>query len=166
MIGDPPAAIISTAVGSARMSPCAKTKRGAVAYLDYHMDGTITTIIGTGFNGPPDPIECLANDDCRRDCGKRCGHAEERALREASRSPRQRASIVLLHVKIEHGELVAGAGPGCWQCSREMLDAKTVHGIWLFQTGESRGAAGKPDSWRYWEAEEFHRETCRAVGIV
>ncbi len=169
---EPPKEMIDVARLAAIQSPCAKSKRGVVAYRDWGDRGPEWKRfhqLSAAFNGPPGSIECLGSDDCRRDCAKRCVHAEVRALRGILDRDKFHASdvhIVLLHVKVVEGDVVAGGGPGCWQCSREILDAGFIHGIWLFQTGLSvTSRHGQPDRWRYWEALDFHRETCAALGI-
>jgi deoxycytidylate deaminase len=86
-------------------------------------------------------------------CSKRCVHAEMRAIRTNARG----ADVV--HVKIdEHGELVAGGGPSCWQCSREILDAG-CKGAWLYEQSQPG------DCWRYYTAADFHRTTMLACDI-
>lgn len=92
---------------------------------------------------------------CRATNAKRCVHAEMRAVREAGRG--RGGDIV--HVKVvERGELVAGGGPSCWQCSREILDAG-FRGVWLYE--KSSGF----DCWRYYTAVDFHRATMLTCGI-
>lgn len=160
---DPAQYMIEVAELTARKSPCAKSKRGVVIFKDRYLDGSDVTTVAVGFNGPPHPIVCLENQDCARDCGKRCVHAEMRALRDM---PRSGGQFVMLHVKIgDDGLVTGGGGPSCWQCSREILDFKIIHGVWLYQLddGQPPGGAAR---WRYWEAAEFHRETCLALGIV
>lgn len=125
----PPDVAIAEALQTAALSPCAKSKRGVVAYARTDPP----RVIGVGFNGPPRDIRCDGSWSCQADCGKRCVHAEVRAIRDLPTTPTLRRWIVLVHVKIgEDGRLVAGGGPSCWQCSREILDVG-IGGVWLFE---------------------------------
>lgn len=177
MTSHPPPQVVARAELVAEMSPCRKSRRGVVAYA--FRDGSLTPkILGEGYNGSPLGT-CDGSEACRRDCSKRCVHAESRALRNAlGRVPY--ATFYLLHVRIgQDGTVAAGGGPSCWQCSREILDAGNVAGMWLLEAttpdaveawdrwyrGEAdadRPAAGE---WRYYTAEEFHRATIAACGI-
>lgn len=126
---------VDLAAQMARRSPCAKSKRGVVVY-----DPTKPLSFGVpgyGFNGPPEPIGCDGSERCRATCGKRCVHAEVRALRKAivqvQRLNYETRELHLVHVKIgADGELVAGGGPSCWQCSREIVDVG-IDVVWLFE---------------------------------
>lgn len=183
--------IIRCAEAAAARSPCAKSKRGVVVFRDGDL------VLGSGFNGPPVGFGCDDSTACRGDCGKRCVHAEMRALRDPnvmayvvlSRSDlralgssqdklRDFAGLDLLHVKIgEDGKVIAGGGPSCWQCSREILDVGFVRGVWLYVQPvhvdrPSQGffpqvteyPVGNP-AWRYYDAAEFHRVTCETARI-
>lgn len=174
----PPKEMIESARLAAVLSPCEKSKRGAVVYTDAHLDGSKTLLYSSGFNSPPDGIECFGTPECRKHCAMRCNHAEERALMALLRLPalelRRRSPgdaarhgpLVMLHVKVVDENVVAGGGPGCAMCSRAILDSGIIHGIWLFQSGQSATSRiNEPDRWVYWEARDFHRETCAALGI-
>lgn len=157
----PPDEVIEAARDVAMESPCAKSKRGVVAYHRPALERAVTTgalarkrwLVGSGFNGPPEPFTCDGSEICRRDCGKICVHAEMRALRSLSQEE-DWSIISLVHVKVVGGAdavVAPGGPPSCWQCSREILDVG-VHGIWLCED--------KPgDKWRYYTAMEFHRAT-------
>lgn len=125
----PPNVAIARALDAAGLSPCAKSQRGVVAYVTG-TDGS-PQVISRGFNGPPGLLPCDGSPSCRTDCAKRCVHAESRAVRDLvhHRTPQR---IHLVHVKAVDGELVAGAGPSCWQCSREILDIG-IGGVWLYE---------------------------------
>lgn len=129
----PPTFAISLAVAAAARSPCAKSRRGSVIFDDETL-----VSIGVGFNGPPSPLRCTANDACRQNCREHCEHAETRSLFQAlprqsefkSRHPR----INLVHTKVDAtGKLVAGGGPSCHRCSRTLLDTRFVDYVWLYQ---------------------------------
>ena len=170
----PPDGMIARAEQAAEGSPCAKSKRGAVVYASIpEEDGRVTRIImNAGHNGPPSPFSCLNNAVCKADCNKRCVHAEGRALRGAMASlnaawsrVRDPKELSMLHVKIgADNKVVAGGGPSCWQCSREILDAG-IHGIWLFQDIESTLPAGHGSKWIYYTAKDFHELTLDNCGI-
>lgn len=184
----PPAEAIRRAELAAAKSPCAKSKRGVVTFTESATTfkrgiGTIkiVAVIGEGWNGPPDPLVCDASVGCRRDCRKRCVHAEMRALRSGTDWHRRiYAPIDLLHVKIgEDGKLVGSeGGPSCWQCSREILDSGIIARVWLYEydppdvreawerwyRDEPQRDVG-PASWCSYTAEEFHRITLLNTGV-
>lgn len=156
----PPIWAVEIAIEEARKSPCAKSKRGAVAFSD---DGSRAgrLLFGVGCNGPA-LGGCDGSEACKASCGKRCVHAEARAIRGAAG-----ATCDVVHVKIdERGELAAGGGPSCWQCSRDILDAG-ISGVWLYERhgGNDGELFLVVDRWRYYTAAEFHRLTMAACGI-
>lgn len=109
----PPGEAVRAAMDAARHSPCAKTQRGAVVYRRENVD-TVTgighvTLVGAGFNGPPGigTGSCDRSDSCKRDCGKRCVHAEVRALVAASRA---NGAFDLVHVKDFHEATLKACG--------------------------------------------------------
>lgn len=154
----PPDEAVEAALAAARKSPCAKSQRGVSAYLLLDAAPAPITVVATGFNGPPGTIPCDGSDACRASCKQRCVHAEMRALRQVATMPlRHRVSLV--HVELDGaGALVAGGGPSCWQCSREVLDVG-VAGVWLYQYGVigPRGLVGS--AWLFYEALDFHQMT-------
>lgn len=120
---------------------------------------------------------------CRPSCGKVCVHAEVRAIRSAIAHASAARGVPtttlddceLVHVKVDDaGNLVAGGGPSCWQCSREILDVG-LRGVWLYEKVMTRRAAAVAailhpgDAWRFYEAREFHDVTlaeCRRLGEI
>lgn len=151
----PPDEIIELAVKTARLSPCAKSKRGVVIYSppEDPSDPHDVTAIANGFNGQPKPFTCDASERCRETCAKRCAHAEERAIRQAcivealgtfdanrDRSIRDLTLVLgnlreyeAVHVKVDAvGNLTWGGGPSCWQCSRTVLDVN-LGAFWLYE---------------------------------
>ncbi len=154
----PPTYVIEAARQAAMQSPCAKSKRGAVLFnredADYiernqslfgyaasmqseverslaRRDREREVIAGAGFNGQPLPFTCSGSEHCKRDCGKLCLHAEERAIRAAGALD-DVADLELVHVKVVNGNVVPGGGPSCWQCSRLVVEVK-LRGVWLFE---------------------------------
>lgn len=138
---EPPDDIVRAAVEHARRSPCAKSKRGAVVFIDETrrvVRGALR-IVGTGHNGPPSGISCDGTELCRASCRYRCEHAESRALMWTM----NKLDAVLLvdlkacdlvHVKIgPDGELVAGGPPSCVPCAVRILDVG-LGGVWLYET--------------------------------
>lgn len=141
----PPDQLVKLALVIANRSPCAKSKRGVVAYvLDDQADHS--SVVGTGHNGPPGyGLTCDGSLACRDSCPKRCIHAEQRALWQAAPLmvphvpvPAARG-VHLIHVEIEPKligktpyPIVACDGPKCWQCSRQLLDVGAA-GIWLWE---------------------------------
>lgn len=148
MSGPPPFAV-SAAIAAARQSPCAKSRRGVAVYRK-------DAVVGVGFNGQPSgacdeakfvrtfPSGIVTSGRgilmraeakrCREECGKRCVHAEVRAIRAAVANighTELEFEYEAVHVKVDH-DLVPGGGPSCWQCSREVLDVGLA-GFWLFE---------------------------------
>ncbi len=139
------------------LSPCAKSKRGAVLFDpelerererleteapnvklgDDNLFSNVANLIaiGDGFNGPPRGFTCDGSDECRRDCPKLCLHAEQRAIHEATRAtPHDNLTAYeLVHVKVVDGKVVHGGTPSCWQCSRLVVES-SLRGVWLYET--------------------------------
>lgn len=174
----PPDRVIRVATETASISPCSKSKRGAVIFFD---DSGIVDIVGAAFNSPPDGIACLGTAACRDACSKRCVHAEARAVRNAMRpAPSNIAKATrviilpvvevpfsvmeLVHIKVEGGRAVAGGPPSCWQCSREILDAG-IGFVWLWEI-DQLGEQGDTTNWHRYTAAEFHAETMMNCGLV
>lgn len=168
----PPDIAIAKALEAAAHSPCHKSKRGVCAFA---VIGEHVELLDIGYNGPPDG-KCDGSGLCRASCAKRCVHAEMRAIRMIARWPVKLAGKVqLVHVKWQHGVLVPGGGPSCWQCSREILDVG-IGGVWLFERtlldnecddGSPLSAVAIEDApaWRYYSAADFHRTTLETCGI-
>ncbi len=165
----PPDFAIRAAVDAGSRSPCAKSKRGAAAF-DPEIEGFS---FGTGYNGQPTPFACTADAACKAACSKRCVHAEMRAIRGLL--PAVARGLEIVHAKVIDGRLVAGGGPSCWQCSREILDVGLA-AVWLFQppTVAEHNAMGivsmddprfETIGWRRYTAVEFHSLTLAACGI-
>lgn len=125
--------MIERAREEALRSPCAKSNRGVVIFQPRSLIGP--RLHGAGFNGPPEPFTCDGSDACRRDCNKVAVHAERRALDEDLMIELTDLSLELVHVKVVNGAVVPGGPPSCWQCSRDIVEAKLA-GVWLFETIE------------------------------
>lgn len=166
---EPPREMIDIAVSMARKSPCANSKRGAVVFDPKAISGRDghPVVFGVGYNGAP-LGRCDASPECIRDCAKRCVHAEARALRSLRESPASDDidRYDMLHVKIgDHGYLVAGGGPSCWQCSREILESG-IAGMWLFEIrAPLPGRSDPSEVWVRYTPLEFHQATLKACGI-
>lgn len=177
---EPPDEAISEACEAAKRSPCAKSKRGVVAYRGFTTGTTrATDIVGVGFNGPPEPYTCA--NPCRPDdCRKLCQHAELRALFDAADYLKGGTlytttyPVELVHVKIDAlGFVQPGGPPSCWQCSRAILDVGAA-GIWLYEgtRTETRQPDGDavlsyqlPAAWVYYAAWRFHEVTAHNCGL-
>ena len=158
----PPPEAIEAAAQAARQSPCMKSKRGVCLYARLSDE---ILIAAAEFNGPPAEIGCDGSEACRAACAQRCVHAEMRALRSvANMKPRLNKFHEILHVKVVDGWIVAGGGPSCWQCSREILDIG-IDGVWLFQRDVlgSDGISGS--TWLFYDSLTFHRATLDACEI-
>jgi hypothetical protein len=177
----PPKEAVDRAVEAANASPCGKSKRGVCAFERYYSGvGPSVGLIWASHNGPPIGIPCylvaggnlLLADRCRNDCAKRCVHAEARALREAVRYvgasyPKTTMQMIeLVHVKTDNGTIVAGGGPSCWACSKEIADAD-IAGVWLYENVLREARHGRGDGtvvpmWRFYTSADFHRATVLA----
>lgn len=123
----PPDAAIAEAVAAARLSPCAKSKRG----VSFFSRRTGVTFRGD-FNGPPEGFSCSGSDTCKAHCRKVAVHAEERAIMGILGEMAHLGEWPdLVHVKVVNGELVPSGPPSCLQCSR--LVAEVGVGVWLYE---------------------------------
>lgn len=172
-MNEPSKHLIEHALNAAKRSPC-RSKRGVVVF-----DPTTEAFRGSGHNGPPSPLTCPGRAICAGTCGQRSVHAEVRALRDAEVYRSQGyppGPYDLVHVELAaDGGVVACDGPGCWQCSREILDVGFVGGVWLYEAVcarllEQQITTATPITvqvgavWRRYAAEEFYRvtlERCR-----
>lgn len=163
----PPDWAIELAERTAAESPCAKSKRGVVAY--DRDSNHIRTAVRAGFNGPPRNTPCPGREACGDRCNKLCVHAEMHALRGISDGIIWRYGIDavdLVHVKLgADGRVTAGGPPSCWQCSREILDVGFVTGVWLYELSDWLGVRMPPGRWRYYTAADFHAVTLRNAGL-
>ena len=133
-VASPPQAAIDAAIEAAKLSPCAKSKRGVSVYSTAQ---TLPfAIVGTGFNHPADGSSCDKGDACRALCREVCIHAETAAVLDAlnARSlPYTRPDLELVHVKLdEKKELVAGGPPSCWPCAN-LIRASGLWAVWLYE---------------------------------
>jgi len=150
----PPDWVIELAAREAARSPCAKSKRGVVMWVR----GSQVAILG---HNRPALGECEGSDRCRRDCARRCVHAEQMALlvgSETSADVEPLSDWDLLHLKVDSdGMPLSSGGPSCLECSKLILHAG-IGGVWLLQQGQG---------WVRRTADEFHRVTLLAtVGWV
>src|SRR5689334_282906 len=172
----PPSDAIEWAIAAATQSGCQKSRRGVAIFgVDTH------EIIANGTNHRPAGGLCSGSDDCKATCRFICVHAEVHAIRRAlvvqrGGAERRRLSRDLhhlhghdaVHVKIDaRQQLVAGGGPSCLSCAREVLDIGLA-GFWLYESGpeECPGplCVGGPEcelpsfpKWLRYTAEEFFR---------
>lgn len=137
------------------------------------------------LESPPQTRACDGTESCRRDCAKICSHAEQTAITTAlvGRSGEYLSGLQLIHAKTVNGELVAGGGPSCWQCSRLVVEVE-LDGVWLYEDvanvrfermliGMPPGMPPPPgrkhvrhvSEWRYYTALDFHRATLKACGL-
>lgn len=170
---EPPAEAIIVAERAAALSPCCKSKRGVSLFHVGHGPNGERVASGSyslvGFNGPPPGVTCDGSDACRKSCGKRCNHAEHRAIRalltsiDWDRADEMRvelAAFELVHVKIgPAGQVVPGGGPSCITCAREILDVG-IGAVWLYE-GDMRALHG----WVRYTAAEFWRLTCENTEV-
>lgn len=152
----PPQSIIDAAVRTASLGPCAKSKRGVVI---YRME-TNPVIHGDAHNSPPWPFECSSTDACKKDCGRICVHAEQRAILQwysddyVTRPIGRHVDYDLVHVKVVDGKLVPSKGPSCEQCSKLIVETG-ITSVWLYNGG----------AWDRYNASTFHQLTLRHLGL-
>lgn len=195
----PPSYVIEAARKAAIQSPCAKSKRGAALFNreladqlepggawapgsfrrastpDWDQEkAEASVVLAVGFNGPPPTFSCRGTLTCHTACAKICLHAEDRAIRLGC-SLDDVADLELVHVKVVDGQVVAGGGPSCWQCSRTVVEVG-LRGVWLYERVllDNEADDGTPLSaiaiegdpvWRFYEAKEFHAQTLRTCGL-
>lgn len=130
----PPQEIIEATRLSAMRSPCAKSKRGAVAFTSTSHG---PQVIGAGWNGPPAPFRCDGSRACRDACSSVCVHAEVRAVVDVALGPVVgRRDLDLVHLKVIGESPVATGKPSCVSCSKLILDMQLVVGwVWLYERG-------------------------------
>lgn len=152
--------IIDAVVRTASLGPCAKSKRGAIVFKRNP-----ERIYGNAHNSPPWPYECSKGDACRKDCGRICVHAEQRAILQmlaGDYEPRPPYvpnahfgyELEIVHAKVIDGKLVGSKEPSCDQCSKLIIEA-CIQRVWLFD-----GA-----SWNSWDAASFHKATLRNLSL-
>lgn len=157
---EPPKEMVDRAINTAQFSGCSKSQRGVVAYMhDIYGSTAAFQVLEFGTNGPPQPFQCDGSPACRKDCSKRCIHAESRALRGISKYGESLNYVDLVHVKVVDGVLAAGGGPSCVDCSKEILDVG-VRGVWLYEIS----IAIEP-TWCFYAALEFHRVSLLNRGV-
>jgi len=163
----PPSQAIERARQAALDSPCIKSKRGVALFCRDWMRGRESyrqTVEAVACNAPPAPYTCAQSEACRSACNQVCVHAEQRVLlkflNEVSGDRRWiLKDCELVHVKVVDGQVVAGGGPSCWQCSRLVLEV-AVAAVWLYEPD-----AFATPRWRRYTAEEFHLRTLVACGL-
>lgn len=180
---EPPSHVVDKVIEMAGRSGCLGSARGAVVF-DPHTDA----LYFGGWNGPPAGRVCDASVACNAECGRRCVHAEARALRLVYASslfgdagfrgeaglahPDLIGRLELVHGRAVDNRLVATGGPSCWQCSREVLDSG-IAAVWLYTRGgveveDAPGGARQhrtPDKWIRWPAVAFDEETRRVCKV-
>jgi deoxycytidylate deaminase len=183
---EPPIWAVEAALDAATLSPCQKRKVGIAIYRCVRgLDGGREVALETsaiGYNGPPRTWTddergpdgaCDNSEACRRDCAKRCVHAEPRAIDDAmiahSGTRLQPHLLRMVHVKLADGKLMPCDGPSCIECSKQILD-RGIGGIWLFEAGFVRDVdreTGRPGParWHYYTALDFHEATMARLGI-
>lgn len=153
---------LAEAVKIGAQSPCAKSKRGVVIFVNEPLS---EYVLGAGFNHPPKPFKCAATNECRRECGKICIHAEQAAILNTDAQVLNESDgfrgCDMLHVKVVDGKPVPSGGPSCVECSKLILEAGLA-AMWLY---EDRGGFGDgPKLYRY-TAVEFHEQTLRHLEL-
>jgi deoxycytidylate deaminase len=148
-------------------SPCQKRGVGIAMYrCERQLPGgrelvaSGVGVICAAHNSPPVRTPCDGTPECRRDCRRRCVHAEMRAIDIIPRElrPYGYGNLRMVHVKLDDsGKLMPCYGPSCDDCSKHILDFG-VGGIWLYEVGQ-------PPCWVYYPAKDFHEITCARVGV-
>lgn len=148
---------LQAATRAGGFSPCGKSKRGVVIWSTND-----PSIIGFGWNHPPEPQYCDGSSSCRASCGKVAVHAEQAALLQCRDLGRVIRGAEMLHTKVvfEDGKWVSvpGGPPSCPDCSKLMLEAG-IDGVWLVEERD-----GNSTLVRY-TAVEFHHQTLQNCGL-
>lgn len=161
----PPRDVIHAAIASAQESPCQKSKRGVAIYCTTPLAPTVYDdqyplyeIVSCGWNAMPGGAPCDGGDRCRSLCGRRCVHAEVRAIR-ACLIRGSMSGCDAVHVKVDANDrLVAGGPPSCADCSKLVLDVG-LDGFWLYELPppyDPDAAKPVPPAWRRYTAVQFH----------
>ncbi len=108
--------MIRGAVGMARLSPCGKSKRGAVVFRGER-------ILGRGFNAPTPPHCCLP-ERCSLFCRSFAVHAERNACYEALSKGFDLTGASILHIKIKNHQIVPVDEASCLDCSSYLMILK------------------------------------------
>lgn len=175
----PPDFAIEAARLIALHSPCRKTQRGVVLFHYQEAEwcrqrgidpqvlvgGPVDLLLAQGSNGQPKGFHCSDDATCRKNCGLLCMHAEQRAIMQALVRVSDLSvfsSLDLVHVKVVGGQVVAGGGPGCLQCSRLCVEVG-LRGVWLYEL-PSGNLAGHDlldvvGEWRFYLSADFHQKT-------
>ncbi|MFH0937061.1 MAG: hypothetical protein V1808_02095 [Candidatus Daviesbacteria bacterium] len=134
--------IIDRAAEMAQASPCQKSQRGAVVFIN-------NKILGTGYNEPPYPFEC-DGAFCRPICSQFAIHAEQNAIYNTLKGYKlkdlQQASI--FHIKVEKGVRLPSNDLSCAECSKLVLKL----GLKEFILFQDRGYVA-------YDTIEFHKLT-------
>ena len=154
------------AEAAAACSPCAKSRRGVVAWqLDT------LTYLECAYNRPPRGYACSRDPACKATCGQTAIHAEQALLASLGMlgmtiRTGDIGMVDLLHVKIgPNGRVIPGGGPSCVQCSKAILDGGLVAGMWLYEAGAVITGI-TTGSWRRYPADAFHRATLANLTIA
>ena len=154
------------AEAAAACSPCAKSKRGVVAWqLDT------LAYLECAYNRPPRGYACSRDPACKATCGQTAIHAEQALLASLGMlgmtiRTGDIGMVDLLHVKIgPNGRVIPGGGPSCVQCSKAILDGGLVAGMWLYEAGAVITGI-TTGSWRRYPADAFHRATLANLTIA
>lgn len=161
----PPDRIVARALDLARRARCQKAQHGVVALaFRERSNGEEPVVLGVGYNEPAIGV-CDGSAACRKDCSKRCIHAEAAALGQAAlRAPY--ATLELVHVSLDaNGELRACDGPSCWECSKAIVTYSVVRAVWLYELVVNPEPQCAIAIWRRYTAIEFHRATLARCDI-
>lgn len=140
----PPSFLIELARQAAMGSPCAKSKRAAVAWIAPY-DGGDELAIAVATNRPPLPLACDGSKACRAACNKLCVHAETRALLNAIIHPKvTHGTQHMLHLKVIGSTGVATGAPSCVTCAREIATIGPAS-MWLYERSAPEPRCEMPD---------------------
>lgn len=107
--------VFGTAVSEATLSPCAKSRRGAVVFKDGQ-------ILGKGNNSPKDDKFCIP-PICYPICSEYCDHAEANALKDAISKGRDVEGASMFHIKVKGRAPVVSDDLSCLKCSTLVCEA-------------------------------------------
>lgn len=169
---------INAAVRAAQISPCQKSKRGAVVFQPFN--GRVCT---PACNHRPDgPCDSLCRPGVpsrigRSTCAQLAIHAEHAAILHAVAEEMAAAYVAdgdlafrvrdceMVHAKVDdRGHLVPSGGPSCLECAKAIMDVK-LQGVWLYETTHVNSLDGAVAEWVFYPTRRFWELTLQTVKL-
>jgi deoxycytidylate deaminase len=132
---------VNRAINIAQVSPCKKSKRGAVIF-----HSSVMNVLAAGHNHPPRNFLC--SEYCHHSCSGGAIHAEMEAIFSLRRNKTlscKNSDLDILHVELRDNSLVPSDAPSCVECSKHILN-ENFRGVWLFHES----------GWCFYPSNKFH----------